>query len=99
MNAPWIADMRHMAELDAREERDYAVERLSTHIASDPLTLTTALGDLDEDSPLMLRLCEALSAIWVAGTQATPEQSLVLATAVQGIADDRAAYLYDCLDD
>lgn len=96
MNAPWVCDMRHMAQLDAEEERSYAIERLAAHIAGDPLTLATALSEADEDSPTLINLATALAAVWKAGQQATPEQSLVLAVCVQALADDHAARIWDC---
>jgi hypothetical protein len=98
MNAPWIADMRYYEEMDAREQRDYAIERLSAHIASDPETLVIALADSDEESPTLLNLAALLCQVWK-GEHLTPEQHIVMAACVQGLADDHAKALYDCADD
>ena len=97
MNAPWIADMRYYAEFDAREQHDYAIERLSTHIASDPETLVIALADSDEESPTLLNLATLLSQVWK-GERLTPEQHIVMAACVQGLADDHANALYSGTD-
>lgn len=96
MNAPWVADMRHFAQLDAEEAADYARERLAAEIAADPCGLATAIGDRDGADKTLISLCLALSAIYTAGQQATPEQSMALCLAVQAIADDAASYELEC---
>lgn len=92
MNAPWVADMRYMAQLDAEEAADYARERLAAEIASDPHKMAVVLSNTPEDDQRLILLCRALSAIYEAGEQATPEQSLAVCLAVQALADDAARY-------
>lgn len=98
MNAPWVADMRHMTLMDEAEQADYAKERLASHIASDPMMLATALVNSDDENPTLIALCRALSAVYVAGEQATPEQSLVLSAMVQALADDAANEMWDSVE-
>lgn len=90
MTAPWVMDMKHMAELDAAEVADYARERAAAAIAADPYLLTGAICCRQDDDKLLIGLCKALSAIHAAGSQATPEQSLALCVAVQALADDES---------
>lgn len=96
MNAPWVADARHFAQLDAEAAADYARERLAAEIAADPLRLASAICSRSDMNPLAICLARALSAIYTAGEQATPEQSLALCLAVQAIADDAASYELEC---
>lgn len=92
MSAPWVMDMRHMAQLDAAESADYARERMAAEIASDPRRLAVVLSNTPEDDQRLILLCRALSAIYEAGEQATPEQSLAVCLAVQSLADEAARY-------
>ncbi len=92
MNAPWVADMRYMAQLDAEEAADYARERLAADIASDPRRLAVVLSNTPENDKRLILLCRALSAVYAAGEQATPAQSVALCLAVQALADDAASY-------
>lgn len=96
MNAPWVMDMKYMAQLDAEEAADYARGRLAAEIAADPCWLATAIGDRDGADKTLIRLCRALSAIYASGEQATPEQSMALCLAVQSLADDAAKYELEC---
>ena len=80
MTAPWVMDMKYMAELDAAEVNDYARERAAAAIAADPYLLAGALCYRDDDSPLLIGLSKAL----VAGDLA------LIRAAVQALADDAA---------
>lgn len=92
MNAPWVADARHFAQLDAEAAADYARERLAAEIAADPHKLAVVLSNTPENDRRLLLLCEALSAVYAYGEQATPEQSLAVCLAVQSLADEAARY-------
>lgn len=92
MNAPWVADARHFAQLDAEAAADYARERLAAEIAADPHKLAVVLSNTSEDDHRLILLCRALSAVYAYGEQATPEQSLALCLAVQALADDAAKH-------
>lgn len=92
MNAPWVMDMRYMAQLDAEEAADYARERLAAEIAADPHKLAVVLSHTPEDDKRLILLCRALSAVSAHGEQATPAQSMALCIAVQALADDAASY-------
>jgi len=96
VNAPLVMDMRHFAQLDAAASADLAREQLASEIANDPYLLATAIGDRDGADKTLISLCRALSAIYTAGQQATPEQSMALCLAVQAIADDAASYELEC---
>lgn len=92
MNAPWVADMRHFAQLDTEEAADYARERRAAEIASDPRQLAAALVSREETDRWVLQLARVLAALYTAGEPATPAQTLALSVAVQAIADDAARY-------
>ena len=91
MNAPWVADMRHFAQLDEAEAADYARERRASEIASDPRQLAAALVSREENDRWVLQLARVLTALYT-GEPATPAQTLALSMAVQAIADDAARY-------
>lgn len=92
MNAPWVMDMRYMAQRDAEEAADYARERRASEIASDPRQLAAALVNREENDRWVLQLARVLTVIHTVGEPATPAQSLALSMAVQAIADDAARY-------
>jgi len=92
MSAPWVMDMRYMAQQDREEARSYERERLSALIASDPQQLAAALANRGEDDKRLLMLARVLCAIHTGGEQATPLQTLKLSIAIQAIADDSARY-------
>ena len=90
MNAPWVDAMRYFAQLDAEEAAEYARERLAAEIVADPLRMAVVLSNTPADDKTLIRLCRALSAVYAAGEQATPEQSMALCLAVQALADEAA---------
>lgn len=92
MTAPWIVDMRYMAQLDDEEARAYSRERFSAQIVADPRQLASALSYREEDDRWLLKLASVLCAIHAGGEQATPMQTLELSIALQAIADDTARY-------
>lgn len=92
MSAPWVMDMRHMAQLDEEEVRSFERERLSAQITADPYQLAAALVNREENDKLVLQLASVLTAIHAGGEQASPSQTLELAIAIQAIADDSARY-------
>ena len=92
MSAPWVMDMKYMAQLDEEEVRAYSRERLSALITADPHALASALANREDNDQRLLMLARVLVSIHAGGEQATPLQTLELSIAIQAVADDSAKY-------
>ncbi len=67
---------------------------LAKDIAKDALLLARAICELGEDHQDVVAFCRAAIAVCNAGDELTPAHGLILAVAIQAVAETRATQLW-----